>query len=108
MNEDEARVTAVATLSRLALTETDFGPAGATIVRRAPPPPVDARTLPSISVAQRNDALSDGVDLRVHTLLGKGGMGVVQAAEQRALLRDVAVKTVSGEDARLRHALVRE
>src|ERR1043165_545317 len=95
MTPDDARKTIVATLSRQGVTETDLG----SIARLSPPQQdVDAPA-----------TLAPLVDLTRRALLGRGGMGVVHAAEQTSLAREVAVKSiVEAGDAHRRHALVVE
>jgi serine/threonine-protein kinase len=96
----------VATLSALGWAETEFGAVGETIGRRGTdgsllPPASDA--LPRLSVGE--DARSD---LVLEGELGRGGMGVVRAARQRSIEREVAIKSTPTGESRLGRALVRE
>ncbi len=67
-------------------------------------------SLPPVSIGEGNaDPMTNQPhDFRVRAELGRGGMGVVYLAEQRALRRDVAIKLLTDETQRLVDALVRE
>ncbi|MEM1415220.1 MAG: serine/threonine-protein kinase [Myxococcota bacterium] len=67
-------------------------------------------SLPPVSIGDgATDPLTNQPhDFRVRAELGRGGMGVVYLAEQRALRRDVAIKQLVDESAGLVDALVRE
>jgi len=65
-------------------------------------------TMPTISLAEA-DAPIPHADFVVRERIGDGGMGVVDAAEQRALQREVAVKRVRRKNDRRAHdTLIRE
>ena len=112
MDPTTAEQTIAATMARLGLADTGLGSASETIARR----PEAARhgvTLPLIALDAASSPMSSGgtstdADLVARAELGRGGMGVVHLAEQRSLLRDVAVKRALSRDGSVASALVRE
>src|SRR5262245_54240916 len=70
------------------------------------PHTVDVQDLPPLPMGGERDA---GQDLVVRGVLGEGGMGIVELAEQRSLQRDVAIKRAKAEgDPRRFAALLQE
>ena len=66
-----------------------------------------APAIPRLTLAPAGGANGEA-DLVAVRVIGEGGMGVVHLAEQRSLAREVAVKTVRTNDARITEAIVRE
>ncbi len=52
------------------------------------------RTLSQLSVKGKDDAGETSIDIAVGNVIGSGGLGVVHAAEQACLQREVAIKRV--------------
>jgi heme/copper-type cytochrome/quinol oxidase subunit 4 len=88
-----------ATLGKLGLDETHIS---ATIAR-ATVPPAATQTLPVLAIAP-----GPSPDFIVKSELGRGGMGVVNLAEQRSLDREVAVKSTLSMAADAQGPLLRE
>jgi serine/threonine protein kinase len=101
MSPEDARAAVAATLSRLALAETDLGSLAQTIARQEAPS--TSASLPRVSLVPGSNS-----DLTIVRELARGGMGIVHLAEQRSLDREVAVKTARSSDAAITSALVRE
>jgi len=64
--------------------------------------------VPKLSVSRSEPPAPADADLKVIRELGRGGMGVVEAALQSTLQREVAVKTAREARTEDRHALLRE
>jgi len=74
------------------------------------PRPASRPAGPRPSTPPRDSFDADGQTLRVREVIAEGGMGVVRVAEQSALRRDVAVKTLRDEflDERFIDRMMRE